>query len=409
MPESSGRAFYSAKDAEHYRAVLKNGMSVIEEKRGLPGQDLAFDDLQEDIYLIHAYAYKNAAENEESLIAESNDVTVAVESGKTTFVSVALKARIKSEAGTDADSPADPAGVQTWADLAEAVANAAVEGTVYIGNTLTATSTITVTKKMTIKSLDGKKYTINRGEFSGSPVYKYLFSTEAEVSFGGDDEGQLVINGGGGEYASNSLIESKENLWIMKNCTLTNNYSSNDGGAITVSKNSGTCVIKGKITGNTTSGSGGAIYAKGSSGSIISVDVSGEISGNTARSNGGGVCGEFINLTMNSAYAKISGNKTENSSGGMGGGVYIKGAGSLFNLSSGEICNNSATSGNGARGGGIYMNAGTLTVTGGKISGNTATAASNPGHQVASANSGVTYSITGNATTSGPIDDEIIF
>lgn len=425
LPESSSRSYYTTGDVEHYRVEIKNEFSGINEKSGLPGQSIAFESLQEGFYLVHAYAYKDTVESDDSLIAESDDTPVDVECGKTSEVSVLLRPKTKPDSNTnintdpapsgdpDADSEPDVAGIQTWANLADAVASAEVDATVYIGNTLTATSTITLTKNITLKSLDGKKYTIYRGNFEGSPVYQYLFSTDATatVYFGGTDEGQLIIDGGGGENASNSLIESKGDLWIMENCTLTNNYSSNDGGAITALKSNENCTIsiKGKIIGNTTSGSGGAIYAKGAKGSLISLDIYGEISGNTARINGGGICGEFISIQMTySDSAKISGNKTENSSSGMGGGIYVKGSESVFNMSKGEITGNTATSGNSARGGGIYMNAGTLTVTGGKISGNTSTASNNPGHQITSA-SGVTYSITGIDTTSGPIDVDITF
>lgn len=193
LPESS-RAYYTPDDAEHYRIEIKNELSVIDEKSGLPGQNIAFESLQEGFYLVHAYAYKETIENEDSLIAESDDTPVDVECGKTSEVSVLLRPKTKPDSNIntdpdpapsgdpDADSAPDITGIQTWADLADAVASAEVDATVYIGNTLTATSTITLTKNITLKSLDGKKYTIYRGNFEGSPVYQYLFSTDAAAT-----------------------------------------------------------------------------------------------------------------------------------------------------------------------------------------------------------------------------------
>jgi hypothetical protein len=117
----------------------------------------------------------------------------------------------------------------------------------------------------------------------------------------------------------------------------------------------GTFAMKdGSITGNQAS-SGGGVYAH--NGSIAM--SGGTISGNSATVGGGGVyITSSVNFTM-------SGGFISNNTGGEGGVVVVYGT---FNMSGGTISGNSAT----GSGGGVYVFRRGFTMSGGTITGNTA-------------------------------------
>jgi uncharacterized repeat protein (TIGR02543 family) len=91
----------------------------------------------------------------------------------------------------------------------------------------------------------------------------------------------------------------------------------------------------------------------------------GTITGNTSSGNGGGVYVSGSTFTMSGG--EISGNTAS-----QGGGVYVTGSGSTFTMNGGEISGNTA-SGSSSYGGGVYVaSSGSFTMSGGEISGNTA-------------------------------------
>jgi hypothetical protein len=124
------------------------------------------------------------------------------------------------------------------------------------------------------------------------------------------------------------------------------------GGNLVVEKDS-------KITGNTNNGSGsgdgGGVYVDGGNFTMNG----GEISGNTSGA-GGGVYVNGGMFTMNSG--KISNNIVSGSGSGAGGGVHISGNG-MFSMSGGTISGNTATT----RGGGVAVESGSFIKNGNSI------------------------------------------
>ena len=132
------------------------------------------------------------------------------------------------------------------------------------------------------------------------------------------------------------------------------------GTVITVN---GTLIIRdtssektGVITGGSSAADGGGIYVA-STGQLTL--ESGTISSNKAKGNGGGVYSEG---TVTVSGGKISNNSSEKD----GGGIYNEGT---LTISDGEISDNTAKSSGGA----VSIKSGTVTVTGGTMTGNTAT------------------------------------
>ena len=164
-----------------------------------------------------------------------------------------------------------------------------------------------------------------------------------------DDVGGLVVPDG------------KTVTLNLNNRTINRNVSSaisdgyvikvESGGNLTIKNTSGT----GTITGGKNSGNGGCILNEGT----LELQ-SGNISSNSAV-NGGGI--------YNTGALTISGGNVQSNtaSTGHGGGIYH--AGTSLTISNGNVQSNTASAGNG---GGIYNDGADLTVSGGNISSNTA-------------------------------------
>uniref|UniRef100_UPI0036F37329 choice-of-anchor Q domain-containing protein n=1 Tax=Rhodopirellula bahusiensis TaxID=2014065 RepID=UPI0036F37329 len=168
-----------------------------------------------------------------------------------------------------------------------------------------------------------------------------------------------------------ALITPVSGSVTITNATITNNTATGDeategGGGI---HNSGSLSVSdSEISGNTASGaagSGGGVWNAG----IASVQDS-EISGNTANRAGGG-----IEATDTSSTSLTDVNLDGNNVGvspavaapGNGGGLHVTGAGTVT-ISGGTVNNNVAAS----EGGGLWNGTGVMTVTGTTITGNTA-------------------------------------
>lgn len=125
----------------------------------------------------------------------------------------------------------------------------------------------------------------------------------------------------------------------------------------------------GTISNNTTTGSGGGVIVGADRDNIFNM-YDGTISGNTTSGSGGGVFVDYGTFNM------YGGTITGNTATIEGGGVFVNGYGT-FNLQKGTISNNKADSSSSyGYGGGIYAN-GDLNLSGGIITGNTATADGN--------------------------------
>jgi hypothetical protein len=106
--------------------------------------------------------------------------------------------------------------------------------------------------------------------------------------------------------------------------------------------------------------------------STLEMNAGAKIIGNTASSEGGGVFVAYGTVTMGGG--EISGNTASASATAYGGGVYISSG--TFTMNGGKISGNTAssyTAGYSNNGGGVYISGGTFTMNSGEISDNTAT------------------------------------
>eukprot|EP00903_Cladosiphon_okamuranus_P000764 g762.t1 len=192
--------------------------------------------------------------------------------------------------------------------------------------------------------------------------------------------GDMTITGG--VVSNNTASAEGGGLWngtgvmTITDVTIENNTAAgamSDQGGGGVFNAGGTVTISGStmITGNTATG------AAGSGGGILN-DVGGNltidgatISGNTSVRAGGGiedVSGEGTTFSLTNVT--LSGNTTM-SSPGNGGGVHITGPGDMT-ITGGVVSNNTAS----AEGGGLWNGTGVMTITGVSIESNTAVGAS---------------------------------
>jgi uncharacterized repeat protein (TIGR02543 family) len=168
-------------------------------------------------------------------------------------------------------------------------------------------------------------------------------------------------NGGAVAAESGGLGGMIVGIVEMSGGTVTN-CSGEDGGAFYLAGGSKLWLSGGTVTGNSASGDGGAVsLAEGGSTAGTKTDLlvtDGAIRDNTASGDGGA-----FYLAANTTLS-LSGGELVNNSGAKGGAVYS--AGSVA-MSGGKITNNHST----ADGGAFYLNAGSsLTLTAGEISSN---------------------------------------
>ncbi len=178
----------------------------------------------------------------------------------------------------------------------------------------------------------------------------------AAISMGGG-----TFNMTGGEITENTATNNggafniNRGYLTISGGTISGNASGNKAGAIYVNcktpEEYGILIEGGKITKNGAGGNGGAIFIE--NGSVTM--TGGEISENETLKNGGGVFVGTQVVTNDEKTAVTT--------------VYPQ---SEFILQGGKIVKNKAT-GNYQSGGGIYLNSARLLMTGGEISGNSAT------------------------------------
>ena len=170
----------------------------------------------------------------------------------------------------------------------------------------------------------------NNRASSGAAVY---VNSGTFTMNNGEITGNTATSNGGGVYNSSTFTMNGGEIY-------SNNSSSNGGGVYS----SGTFTMNGGKIYSNNSSSGGGVYA--TSGTFTMNN--GEITDNTATSNGGGV-NSYSNSTFTMNNGKISDNKAAN-----GGGVYNYYSSSSnsnpFTMSGGKITGNTATS----NGGGVY-------------------------------------------------------
>jgi uncharacterized repeat protein (TIGR02543 family) len=243
---------------------------------------------------------------------------------------------------------------------------------------------------------NGGTFTMSSGEISGnSSGYgvsvngSFVMKTGAKITYnyGGVHIGTGSFEMSGGEVSHNSS-PSRSEVSVDSN----GSFEMSDGkisgnSSRSVSVNGSFEMSGGEISGNSATDYLNGVYV-GRDGSF---EMSGGEISNHSAFDGSGVYvdGSFIMKTG----AKIIGNRAANG----GGGVYVNNGGS-FEMSGGEISGNSATSSSSGVGGGVYVSGidSSFTMSGGKIFGNTAT---NSGGGVYA--TGGTFEMSGNAVISG--------
>jgi hypothetical protein len=195
----------------------------------------------------------------------------------------------------------------------------------------------------------------------GVAVYRGTFTME-----GGEISGNTVIGGKGGAGHGGGLVV--EGTFTMSGGTITGNSalggpedSNGGGGGVNVERGTFT-MTGGTISGNSASGT------RGADGGGVRVHVGtfiiqdGAITGNTAtgigsNSNGGGVCTTGpAGSTFTMSGGTISGNTATAGQYGTGGGVNVDGRnGSTFTMQGGTISGNTVTGRFGATGGGVTV------------------------------------------------------
>ncbi|MEM8639002.1 MAG: DUF4347 domain-containing protein [Cyanobacteria bacterium P01_G01_bin.54] len=126
------------------------------------------------------------------------------------------------------------------------------------------------------------------------------------------------------------------------NSTLSNNYATQEGGAIFIGSNGVVNVINSTLSGNSVGQEGGAIY--GDNDVIVNITNS-TLSGNSAGREGGAIYVDDLGSIVNVINSTISGNTSATN----GGGIYADRA--PVNLINSTVAFNSA----GGDGGGIYV------------------------------------------------------
>ena len=178
--------------------------------------------------------------------------------------------------------------------------------------------------------------------------------------------GNAAVSGNTAQYGSGVYLSSNSAFSMRDHAAISGNSAATTGGGVFVSSGSITMSSDAVISGNSAGNNGGGIYI--SYPGTFTME-NGTISGNSADKNGGGVyvhnSGAF---TMNSG--SISGNRATKN----GGGVYVESIGTTFTMKDGTIGGSTTVDANTAKyGGGVYVKNGTFTMSGGKVTGNSAT------------------------------------
>jgi hypothetical protein len=229
--------------------------------------------------------------------------------------------------------------ITTSGQLQTAINNT-VSGTITLpaGTVIDMTSAVTVNKDITITTTAGAAVSLNRNAGNTANVFFNVTGSGNTLILRTGTGGSLTLDG------KKDTVTSSDSLVKV---TLGGELEINDGVTLTDNMNTGT--------------SGGAVNLASSS--ILTMN-GGTISNNAGRS-GGGVYANNSTMTIG-GNAVISGNS--NSAAMAGGGVYITGSAASLIMTGGTISGNTAST----SGGGVYVDAGTFTMTGGTISGNTA-------------------------------------
>ena len=303
-----------------------------------------------------------------------------------------------------------PSGAEVTIDLAGHTLTGTGSGSV-----ITVSGTLTLTDSGSDGTITGGKATNGGGVFVSDGTLTMEGGTISGNTASGNGAGVYVTNGfftmndgtvtnntatvsGGGVAASSSTV-------TMNGGTISNNTGSTDtsvegnGGGISVYSNSTLTMNGGLITGNEVR-CGGGVYV--GSGSTFTMNGGAITSNKGVYDSGGGVYATGSSSETGTTVTLNGGNISDNTAA-WGAGVYLR-KNVSFTMTGGAITNNTATPYSesvGAYGGGIhaYTTGCSVTISGGIISGNSATSAGGGIHMYQSTSfvmSGGT--ITGNST-----------
>ena len=261
--------------------------------------------------------------------------------------------------------------------IQQGVTEVASGGTIALLSNITLSSTINISKSLTLKGNGTTVYSVTRASSFNTTAHDMIFiggsKTNVKLQYitinGNNVAGQnyciAIGTGSGAGVASGATLDISTSATIQ-NCVGTYQYS---GGAIllqgsnTVTLNGGTI----KNNKNTNNGQGGAI--KVTTGATFTMN-SGTISGNSAPWGGAIKC-DAANINIKGGT--ISGNTSSGSCGAIAAGDNTSKHTCKITMSGGTITTNKANSG---LGGGICLyHSSTLTMSNGTISSNTASGA----------------------------------
>ena len=223
---------------------------------------------------------------------------------------------------------------------------------------------------------------------SGGGIYSYKGSTLTMES------GAIIGNGatssGGGVYNNGTFIM---NGGRIGGTTSAEANTANNGGGIGNGSDGAFTMTGGEITGNTATKNGGGVYGYGGTFKFESGTISGNTAGGTLNlEGGGGVFNYCTKFTMTGGT--ISGNKVEASGLTYGGGVFQES--STFTMTGGTIIGNEANCG-----GGVNVYSGTFKFEGGTIGGTTPAEANKASSGGGVNNYRGTFEMSGTAVISG--------
>jgi predicted outer membrane repeat protein len=155
----------------------------------------------------------------------------------------------------------------------------------------------------------------------------------------------------------------------MSDGSINNNEAGSVGGGVHLGPNSDAAMSGGDVTGNDAQGGGGFDFAGNGTFTMAGGRIYSNMSNNDA---GGGHGGGGVQFGLNAAFDMEGGKIYSNEASYRGGGIHFAGGNAVFNMKSdAEIQGNTAY----RSGGGVnFSRSGRLTMDGGTISGNAATA-----------------------------------
>lgn len=200
--------------------------------------------------------------------------------------------------------------------------------------------------------LDNATVRSNSAENDGGGLNIHLDDNQSKIenSFIGYNESRTADGGGIRMQAGGKTLN-------ISNTRIEGNSAENLGGGIIL--DAGTIIIDGGTVAGNQSEDGGGVYV--GENTDFTAKNAAAIEDNTATDDVGGGITCYGRLDLDGAY--VRGNTSES----FGGGIYYKNSGVNATFTDAVIENNEGKD----DGGGIYLEAGTITMDGGKLSGNT--------------------------------------